>query len=203
MICGLILGLLAAPSEPVQLAEGASPDGRFEVVLEADVDTPRYQTYALKGGDEDFPAFLLLDARNGTPMIRVPWPGASDPSLPPLRNATAVLWRDDSRAVAINIREPHYWYTLLLVWDATTRSFASVELPSFTELSGRPAPNPEDLRARGVEEAESWTQAGHLVYYFGLSELRRVDYPLTYRATLRVSPSGCQVVRSEAVSPDR
>jgi hypothetical protein len=37
--------------EPVPLAGGVSPDGAFEVALEADHDTPRFAEYEFKGGE--------------------------------------------------------------------------------------------------------------------------------------------------------
>jgi hypothetical protein len=194
---------LASTEEPVRLAAGVSPNGVFEIALEADYDTPGYQAYELKGSDDQFPAILVLNRRTTRPVLRVPWPG--DPnasSMSPLRGRARVLWRGDSAAVAVNIREPHYWYTVVLMRDGPKGSFVNVPLPDFEIIAGRPAPDSNDLRARGVEEALRWTEAGQLVYYIGLSAMRPVSQPLTYRATLLVSAKGCTVVAREPVEPD-
>jgi len=195
----------ALAAEPVQVARGVSPDRRFAIVLEADLDTPRYQTYEFKGGDDQFPAFQVLNLRSGRSLIRVPWPGDSSSKIgmAPLRERTTVLWRGDSRAVAINTRDPYYWSTILLVWNERDHVFVNVPLPGFEAVAGRPVPRPEDLRARRVEEALRWTAKGELLYYLALDELRPLGYPLTYRVVLSVAPDGCRVLSREAVSQER
>jgi hypothetical protein len=202
-LCVLTAAFLVQPSDAaVPLTSGRSPDGGFEVVLEADFDSARYKTYEFKGSDEEFPGILVLDAYTRRAVGRIPWPGdASNTSLSPMRGRANVVWRGDSNAVAVNVRDPYYWFTTLFVKNRGR--FVSVALPDFAEVAGRPGPSPKLLRARGMEEAERWTEEGNLVYYVALSAMQPVDQPLSYRAILGVSRAGCRVLSRKPVDPDR
>lgn len=196
--------LIQAAETPVSLVSGGSPDGRFEVVLEADFDSPQYSSYEFKGPDDEFPGILVLNRRTGRPLARIPWPGdATNTSLPLMRQRIKVLWREDSTAVAVNVREPHYWYSAVFTLDSDNGRFINVPLPDFGAVAGRPAPHSELLRARGVEEAERWTDEGDLVYYIAVSPMLPLDQPTAYRAVLRLGLSGCRVLRRQSLDPDR
>jgi hypothetical protein len=196
--------LIQAAGTPVRLPSGGSPNARFEVALEADVDSPRYSSYEFKGPDDQFPGILVLDRQTAQSLARIPWPGdATNTSLPPMRERIKVVWRRDSAAVAINVREPHYWYSALFVLDSAGRRFIRVPLPDFAAVAGRPVPRSDLLRARGVEEAERWTDDGDLMYYIAVSPMLPLDEPVAYRAVLKVAPSGYEVLRRQPLDPDR
>ena len=172
-------------SEPVPINGGVSPDDKYEVVLEADHDSPRFVEYEFKGGEEQFPALLVVNRSSGVIVGRVPWPGAASETESLLRDRTQVKWRSDSAAVAINTRDRFYADTLVLVRHAESGRFAVVTIPPYTELSGRPMPPQEKLRSRGREISIRWTTEGRLVLETWL--WGEVDYPLSYRVSLQLA----------------
>jgi len=181
----MVVAILVSTIEPVPVAGGVSPDGAFEVALEADHDTPRFVEYEFKGGDEQFPAVLVLERGRGTLVRRVPWPGAASETEVLLRNRTQVKWRSDSAAVAINTRDAFYAHSLVLALDPKRGRFAEVPIPPYAELTGRLTPPDERLRSRGRNIAINWTPEGLLAFEVWL--WGDVDYPISYRVSLRLS----------------
>lgn len=193
---------LAAPSEPVALEDGLSPDKRYEVVLEADKDTPSFARYEFKGDASQYPKFLIRDTATGRIVGRQKWPGdstAGDERM--LRNHARVLWRADGGAVAINTDERFYSYTSVLARGPKDVEFICVSFPDYKTLTGFAMPNSDDLRPRGFASATEWNSQGLLVYHFESSPLpsyKGVD-PLKHRVTLRVTERGMEVFSREAL----
>lgn len=184
-----------AQNEPVPLENGKSPDGRFEVVLEADKDTPGYEKYEMKGGS--YPAFLILDQESGKALVRIEFPGDVQSDQQPLRKHTKILWSPKSSAVAINTDERFYSHLTLAAFDEESGVFKKVIVPDYMTLTGFPDPPREQLRARGREFAEGWTEDGHLIYRLRYAPMPSFegDDPLRHRIELAVESDGFKVVR--------
>jgi hypothetical protein len=179
----------------VLLPGGASPDRRFKVVLEADRDSPNWSNYEFKGAAEEFPAVLLMRT-NGVVLGRFEWLGDSY-SGGLLRLRTEVKWRSDSRAVAVNTAETYYANCLVLAIDPSLNRVASIPLPAYTELSGRADPPRDRLRPRGRTVASGWTSSGRLILETWL--WGDVEYPLSYRALLRLQGNRFAVEHREPI----
>jgi hypothetical protein len=197
----LAVASLLSVAEPVVLASGVSPDGAYEVLLEADHDTPSFTKYAFKGVDENFPAFLVLERTSGAILGRFPWPGGSEETEALLRDRTEVKWRLDSAAVAINTRDMFYAHAIVLARDPESGRFANVALPSYAEISGRAPPPANLLRSRGRSLAVSWNPEGLLIFETWL--WGEVDYPLSYRVLLRLREGRLVVQDREPILEDR
>ncbi len=192
--------LIAAPSEPVSLSQGVAPTTRYEVVLEADKDTPGFQRYELKGEASEFPAILVREISGQRIVGRLSWPG--DPSggdSQPLRAHTEVLWSPTGEAVAINTNERLHSYSSVLALEPDTGKFVQVPFPAYKTLTGFSPPNSEQLRARGFTRAHEWTREGHLIYsihYSPAASSVGAD-PLSHRIALRITHKGMEVIRRE------
>jgi hypothetical protein len=194
---------LAAPLEPVALESGVSPTKQYDVVLEADKDTPAFDRYEMKGDDSQFPRFFIRHLPSGTTVGSLRWPG--DPSggdSQPLRSHTKVLWSPDGSAVAINTDERFYSFTSVLASDPKSGKFVRVQFPDYKKLTGHATPKSEDLKPRGFSQSVCWTPKGFLVYEFGYSPAASYSGsdPLHYRITLRVTSRGMEVISSEPLN---
>jgi hypothetical protein len=184
-VISIAIAVVLSAGEPVPINGGVSPDERYEVVLEADHDSPRFLEYEFKGGEEQFPALLVVHRGSRGILGRFPWPGAATETESRLRDRTQVKWRSDSAAVAINTRDRFYAQTLVLAHHAESGRFAAVAIPPYAELTGRPMPPDHKLRSRGREISIGWTDEGRLVLETWL--WGEVDYPLSYRLSLRLA----------------
>ena len=196
--------LIAAPPEPVPLEHGVSPNKRYDVVLEADKDTPAFQRYEFKGDDSEFPAFLVRELPSHRIVARLTWPGdASAGDEQPLRSHTRVLWSPAGDAVIVNTNERFYSYSSVLTVQPETGRFVQVPFPDYKTLTGFEPPDSSQLRARGFTRAE-WTPEGLLVYAISSSPQPSYDGPdpLRHRITLRVTPTRMEVVGREVVPED-
>lgn len=200
-VLSAVVAVLLATSAPVSIVGGVSPDGAFEVVLEADHDTPRFDAYELKGGDEQFPAFLVRKRKGSAILGRFPWPGAASEREALLRDRTQIMWRSDSAAVAINTRDTHYANSLVLALDPASGVVSRLPVPPYADLTGRPDPPPEKLRSRGRDIAIHWTAAGLLV--FETWRWGDASYPLSYRVSLRLTQGRLVVVDREPIADGR
>lgn len=188
----------APPTEPVSLVDGVSPTKRHELVLEADKDTPTYQSYEFKGGSG--PKILVRELPSLRVVANIPWQGDPDSDARPLRSHTSVIWSGDGERVAINTSERHYRHTAVFARDSKTGAFVEVEFPDYKTMTGFAPPDSEKLQARGFGDALSWTAEGHLIYVLKLvpGGLHDGKDPLVHRVTLRITPKGMEVIRREA-----
>lgn len=191
MLTTIAIAVVLGTTEQVPLSGGVSPDGAWEVALEADHDSPRFREYEFKGGDEQFPAFLVVDRGSRAVLGRIPWPGAASEKEVLLRDRTQVKWRSDSTAVAINTRDAFYAQSLVLVRKPQNRRFTDVPLPPYAELSGHARPPDEKVRPRGRNIAIRWTAEGYLIFETWL--WGDVEYPLSYRVSLRLKDGRLEV----------
>ncbi|MDF3056131.1 MAG: hypothetical protein K0R17_346 [Rariglobus sp.] len=195
--------VFGAPPEPVALENGTAPTKRYEVVLEADKDTPKFQRYEFKGDDSQFPAILIRQLPNGGIVGRLSWPGDAHSDDQPLRSHTTVLWHPRGDVVAINTNERNYAYSSIFALQSDTGKFVEVRFPDYKTLTGFPTPNSDQLRPRGFGRAVRWTKEGHLIYTLRLlPETYTGADPLSHRITLRVTPKGMEVIRREASRED-
>jgi len=170
-LLSLLLSIpLLCRAEPAAIENGRSPDGRFEVVIECDKDSPDYKDrYKLKGGDEDYPALLIRRVRSGKVLLRIPWPGDPNTDEQLLSTHCKILWDPQSHLVAMNTNERFYSYTEVYRFQPKENSFSEVPLPSYPRLTGYPTPNTQLLKARSHEWATGWSRRGNLIYYILLS----------------------------------
>ncbi len=191
--------LLAAPDEPVALKDGTSPNKRFEIVLEADKDTPSFAAYELKG--DSYPKFLVREVSTGKIVGRLACVGDSQSDAMPLREHATLFWRQDSLAVVINTSERFYSHSVVLAYDLAKKEFREVAFPDYKTSTGFAVPSSDDLRPRGFSSARGWDDDGRLTYEIMLvpgAAYRGAD-PLYHRITLHVSPGGMEVVSREAL----
>ena len=197
IFCIFPLTSQAAPKEPVALESGISPDGRFEVVLESDRDTPSYANYEMKGDTTAFPGFLIIERKTGKSLIRIEYPADPETDEQPLRKHTEVKWSPTSLAVAINTHERFYSHLSLAAYDSKHSKFKEIQLPDYKTLTGFPQPDSDQLRPRGFESVLSWNAKGNFVYELGLSPEASYNGPdpLHHIVELSISASGCKVVK--------
>ena len=182
------------------MEDGTSPNGKYDVVLEADKDTPTYQKYEMKG--EDVPRLLVREIASKKVISSLPFPSDLDSDQRPLRDHTKVIWRADSAALIINTHERFYSYTNILVLDPKNLRFRDLEFPDYKQLTGLEAPKAEDLTSRSHEYGREWSKEGLLVYEMLLhrSGTYNGDDPLHHRVFLRVGTDGMEVVRHEPIT---
>ena len=188
----------AEPSIGVALENGVSPDKKLEVVLEADKDTPLYKGYEFKGGNDQFPAFLIREIKTGKVLARVGWEGDADSDQRPLRAKSSVHWNPSGTAVILNTSERHYSQSSIWALNTTTGAFTKLALPDYKTMTGFEAPSSDDLRPRGFS-SWSWTQDGELICELVLSPLIPNDggNPMRHKITLRLDPEGFEVIARE------
>ena len=191
---------LAIPSEPVALQNGVSPSKRYEVVLEADKDTPSFKRYEMKGDPSQFPRFLIRELPGGRTVGSLSWTGDPGSDEQPLRSHCKVLWRGDGTAVAINTHERFYSYTSIFALAPKTGKFVEIKIPDYKTLSGFSEPNTEQLKPCGGDRVLGWTKEGALVYEISLTPLAsyKGDDPLEHRISLRVTSKGMTVLKRES-----
>jgi hypothetical protein len=205
-LCFLLFLMVFAQLSGAQtraLENGVSPDGRFEVVLEADIDDPAFSRYELKGEDDQFPAYLVLQRQSGKILMRIRYPADSHSDKQPLRKHTKVLWSPLSTAVAINTRERFYTHTSLAVFDPGKVEFRRVELPDYETLTSFSKPDSRKLKPRGASWVSAWTSEGHFIYESRLASLvdEELD-PLRHRVELSIGAEGCKVVKRLPISAE-
>ena len=188
----------ADPSIGVALENGVSPDKKFEVVLEADKDTPLYKKYEFKGGNDQFPAFLIREIQTGKVMARVGWVGDADSDQRSLRSKSNVYWNPSGTAVILNTSERNYSHSCIWAIDKKSGEFKRLEFPDYKTMTGFEAPSSDDLRPRGFSSS-SWTKDGDLKCEFVLSPLNPKDGgdPMRHKITLRLGPGGIEVIGRE------
>lgn len=204
ILLGLCSAAIAAPLEPVALENGVSPTKRYEVVLEADKDSPSFKRYEMKGDASQFPRFLIREISSGKTVGSLPWTGDPGSDEQPLRKHCEIIWRGDGGAVAINTHERFYSYTSVFVLDPKSGKFTEVLFPDYKTLTGFPEPNVDQLKPCGRDRVLGWTQKGDLVYGISLTPLAsyKGNDPLNHRIELRVSPKGMKVIRRDADPKD-
>lgn len=182
----------------VALENGVSPDKRREVVLEADKGSPRYEAYEFKGGDDQYPAFLIREVKTGSILARAGWRGDAGSDTQPLRRHSQVSWNPAGTAVILNTGERFYSHSNVWAFDEATGTFKEIELPNYKTMTGYETPNPDDLHPRGHNSA-AWTKDGNLVYEIILSPLNRKEGgdPFRHKITLRLGAKGFEVISRE------
>lgn len=193
-----ILTASAQPEHGVPLDRGTSPDKKHEVLLEAEKGTPRYLAYEFKGGDEQFPAFLIRQTKNGNVLARIPWmgdPGSDDRAR---REKSSVSWNPAGTAVIINTSERFYSHTAIWAIDDKTGTFKELVLPDYETLTGSVAPKAIDLRPRAHAKT-SWTKDGDLVYTLILHPTPPPQTGDTnrHKITFKLQPDGLEVIKRE------
>jgi hypothetical protein len=191
---------IAGPAEPVALENGASPNGKYDVVLEADKDTPSYSKYEFKA--DNSPKLLLRELRSKKILQTLSYPCDPDSDMRPLREHTGIIWRPDSGALVINTSERFYSHMNVFVLNKKAGLFQEVNLPSYKSMTGFDVPKSEDLMARGHSSGTNWTEDGLLVYEIFLSPAGSYNGkdPLTHRVFLRLKPNEMEVVRHEPIT---
>lgn len=193
--------VLIASAEPgigIALENGVSPDKKFEVVLEADKDTPLYKGYEFKGGNDQFPAFLIREIKTGKVLARVGWEGDADSDQRPLRSKSNVYWSPSGTAVILNTSERNYSHSCIWAIDEKSGEFKRLEFPDYKTMTGFEAPSSGDLRPRGFSSS-SWTKEGDLICELVLSPLTSKDGgdPMQHKIKLRLGPGGFEVIARE------
>jgi len=186
---------LSPPAEPVALKNSVSPNGLYEVFLEADKDTPSYKNYKMQADESSRPAFLLFNKKDQLSSARTLFKANVNDGQSPLRNLTNVLWRADSQAVAINTGTLPGNELSLLVWNSQLAKFTEARLPDYEKLTGFPMP--DIFLLTRSQSAKTWTPDGHLIYeikFVPIEEYTGPD-PLHHLVELSVSSEGCKVVK--------
>lgn len=187
----------ALAAEPVPLKDGRSPDQRFEVCLEADKDTPSFAKYQFKGGEENFPAFVVREIKTGKILSRFGYPSDPHSDKRPLREKVSVSWHPDSQRVFMNSRERFYTATTVVAYHAKEKEFKWIPFPSYEKLTGFPDPPRRHLRPRCHSISVAWTKAGTLIHELGYSPMPsyKGKDPLLHRIELKVAATGMTVVK--------
>lgn len=192
------LSASAEPGAPVALRDGASPDKKYEVVLEADKDSPSYKDYEFKGSEDQFPAFLIRDVKTHKVAARVRWMGDAVSDEKPLRLRSTVLWNPSGTSVILNTSERFYSHSGVWTLDQASGKFGKLDLPDYKTLTGFEAPTADELRPRGFSSS-AWTKEGNLEHKLILSPLHPKEGgdPFRHHITLRIGPEGFKVIARE------
>lgn len=181
----------------VALENGVSPSRKFEVVLEADKGSPRFERYEFKGDNDQYPAFLILEVASGKILTRVPW-GSDSSDWPSLREGSKVSWNPAGDSVILNTSSRFYSASSIWSFDVKSGVFKKTELPDYKTLTGFNEPKSADLRPRAGAYS-SWNDHGDLVHEITLSPLvePKNGDPMRHRITLHMRPKGWTVVSRE------
>ncbi len=181
----------------VALENGVSPSKKYEVVLEADKGSPRFERYEFKGDNDQYPAFLILEVASGEILTRLPW-GSDSSDWPSLREGSKVSWNPAGDSVILNTSSRFYSASSIWSFEVKSGVFKETGLPDYKTLTGFNAPKSDDLRPR-VGASSSWNERGDLVHEIILSPLvdPKNGDPMHHRITLRMGPKGWTVVSRE------
>jgi hypothetical protein len=196
--CFAILTGSAEPSKGIALANGLSPDKKFEVVLEAEKGTAAYDAYEFKGEAKEFPAFLIRDSKSEKVLTRVRWEGDANSDDQPLSSHSGVSWNPAGTVVILSTRARNYSGSSIWAFDQATGGFKELNLPDYKTMTGYEAPDSDDLHAR-VHSSTVWTKDGDLVYKLVLDSRKPEEGgdPLRHKTTLRLGKEGFEVIKRE------
>lgn len=140
---------------------------------------------------DSYPHIEITEVATGKVLQTIEYFGAAGGDGGALRDQVQILWRADSKAFALTIRDRFYSDTTVSAMDATGK-FVDIAFPSYKEMTGFSDPDPKDLRPRGWAIAEAWDKKGHLVY--GISFSPEASYtgkdPLNHKIVLEVTATG-------------
>lgn len=164
-----------------------SPNGNLHAVLDVDRDP----TLKPEWKDASFPQIEITESRSGKVLISVAYFGAASDDARPLREHVRVLWRPDSTAFALTIEDRFYSVSKVFVMNKDS-AFIGVEFPSYTDMTGFPAPDIKYLRPRGRSTVKGWDTKGHLLYaiFYSPDPSYKGKDPLSHEVVLDVSPTG-------------
>lgn len=169
----------------VPIVQGSvSPDGKYHVVMDIDRDStisPEYKS-------DSYPMIEVTEIKTGKIVSSLSYFGSIADDARPLRDHLSILWRKDSTALAINISDRFYAFSKVLAKDKQGL-YGIVSFPTYTQMTGFPAPDVKQLRPRGWARVEGWDKSENLVYLISYSPLPTYQGrdPLKHKILLKVS----------------
>ena len=172
------------------IPKSVSPDGKIHAIMDIDRDPSISPSW--KGDtEEDAAQIEMTEIETGKVIKKIPYFGDPWSDQRPLRDHVSIRWRGDSMAFAVTINDRFYSNTRVFVLDDLSK-FVQVPFPSYTDMTGFPAPDVKHLRSRGRATVEGWDMEGKLIYDLFLSPLPSFTGkdPLVHRIFLEVVSTG-------------
>ncbi len=194
LILSLSLVVRSAFGATVGVPDSDSPDGMFYAVMDVDRD-PKIDPEWKKGS---YPRVEITDKESGEVITSIEYFGSPADDQRPLRDHVLVKWRSDCTAFSITIRERFYSWSQIY-GKKEDGTYASIDFPTYEEMTGFPQPSSEHLRPRGRGTVTGWNKDGHLVYDLFASPLPSFvsNDPLVHRIMLKVADGKMTTVRVE------
>ena len=172
-----------------------SPDGRFHAIIDIDRDPQIVHEWK----DDSYPQIEITEKETGELHSSITYFGAIQDESVLLREGIDILWRADSSAFAVTIRDRFYSSSKVFALNHN-QNFTEVRFPTYKKMTGFSSPDNKHLRPTGRGSVTGWDKDSRLIYQIQFEPLPSFDGhdPLRHKLFLDVTAKGMDVAKVES-----